>query len=429
MGESRSDGTEAGPTVLRVSLDYDRGSVDILGAEFVADGVPLDDPEPDDGSSAVWLRAKGGRRAFARRLPDPEIGQEVFDEDGGISRREAERRRTITVDVPWFGDSTEIAVLTGDATQGDSLDGAVSEPWRPIGRFEAGELKSLADIAAAADATPSFPVVVLPFRTGNPKALELVFISEGFRADELGRYGQVVDAFLDKLVHTAPFDALKDTLAARRVDAPSRESGLDDLDAGVRRDTLFSGRFGRGALRRLIEVDQGAAAAVGRAAAGGRPHVVLVIANTTEYGGSGGQVAVFSCEQNAANIALHELGHTLFGLADEYSDAGGATGSPSEPNVTGKPNPGSSTWTEAEVAQLKWRSHLTPGAPVPRITNPNCAAPLVNAPDHGVGVYEGAKYSHCRVFRPAATCKMRNVRDAFCPVCSEEISRRLRKFR
>jgi hypothetical protein len=46
--------------------------------------------------------------------------------------------------------------------------------------------------------------------------------------------------------------------------------------------------------------------------------MIMVMVNTTEYGGSGGDVATFSLAAGAQEIGLHEMGHTAFGFADEY---------------------------------------------------------------------------------------------------------------
>src|SRR6187200_1289534 len=65
--------------------------------------------------------------------------------------------------------------------------------------------------------------------------------------------------------------------------------------------------------------------------------VVVVIANTTEYGGCASN-GVFSVTKDAsgAEIVAHELGHALFNLADEY-DYGGSppcANAATEANVT-----------------------------------------------------------------------------------------------
>jgi len=47
--------------------------------------------------------------------------------------------------------------------------------------------------------------------------------------------------------------------------------------------------------------------------------IILVIVNDTEYGGSGGAVAVASLHALATELVLHENGHTFAALADEYN--------------------------------------------------------------------------------------------------------------
>jgi hypothetical protein len=48
---------------------------------------------------------------------------------------------------------------------------------------------------------------------------------------------------------------------------------------------------------------------------------ILVLVNSTTYGGSGGAIGVFSNDFYAVEVAQHEFGHTFMHLADEYSEA------------------------------------------------------------------------------------------------------------
>jgi hypothetical protein len=43
-----------------------------------------------------------------------------------------------------------------------------------------------------------------------------------------------------------------------------------------------------------------------------------MIVNSDQFGGTGGAVPVCSVAGGAVDIALHEMGHSYFGLADEY---------------------------------------------------------------------------------------------------------------
>ena len=98
------------------------------------------------------------------------------------------------------------------------------------------------------------------------------------------------------------------------------------------------------------------------------------------YSGATGQVGRFSegfclrrvqLATGATEIAIHEMGHTAFGLADEYPYyAGGAetghdhhpAGEPGEPNVTINTN----------RATLKWRWAVAPTTAIPTMSNPTC---------------------------------------------------------
>src|SRR2546428_228697 len=48
--------------------------------------------------------------------------------------------------------------------------------------------------------------------------------------------------------------------------------------------------------------------------------LVILVVNDTQFGGSGGGTLITSVAFSAAEIIVHESGHTLAGLADEYSD-------------------------------------------------------------------------------------------------------------
>jgi hypothetical protein len=391
---------------LRLTVDYDAGGARIRDAEVVDFAPVLRDRKPK-GQGAAWVELQVEGRRFARRLPDPAIGREVFSRDGTIERLEPEAARSAVIDMPWYDEPGDVVVHG----PGEPLRAAVAEIARP-------------PVGAVAKAAPPFPVTTL-FGAANPRALTLVFLAEGFRAAELPAYHAVVDAFIAKLRATAPFSTNMDALAAVRVESISPESGIDDGPRKVA--TLFDGAFANP--RRLIVVDQGKAKTMAdKAVPGSRPFVGLVVANTTEYGGSGGAVAVFSREATAPDIALHELGHTLFGLADEYSDAGASMTEPDEPNVTRKPRPGAA-WTDADRQALKWRPFLTAGIALPTSSNPNCDHVHNVTGPPGVGAFEGGKYRHCQVFRPTADCKMRTLTAPFCPVCQDVIRRKLATFR
>ena len=145
------------------------------------------------------------------------------------------------------------------------------------------------------------------------------------------------------------------------------------------------------------------------------------------YGGSGGSVATFSLAGGANEIAIHEMGHAAFGLADEYACwAGGnetgrdrhPAGEPSEPNVTLNTN----------RATLKWGWAVAATTALLTMSNPNCSqvdSRASTAAAGTVGLFEGAHYYHCGAYRPEYDCKMRNLGVPFCRVCRQVIWNRL----
>jgi hypothetical protein len=152
----------------------------------------------------------------------------------------------------------------------------------------------------------------------------------------------------------------------------------------------------------------------------------MVIVNSPRYGGSGGDVATFSTAPGAYEIALHEMGHTAFGFADEYEYYAGcgsgeaghdvyAGGEPIEPNVTRNTN----------RTTIKWKGVLTSAADLlPTTANANCGQcdpqPNPRQPDY-LGAYEGARYMHCGCYRPSYNCRMRVLGEPFCGACQKAI--------
>jgi hypothetical protein len=157
----------------------------------------------------------------------------------------------------------------------------------------------------------------------------VVILGDGFQSAELGAYATAAQNFAQTLSVTAPFDKLWSAVNVHRVDVASTESGAADPVAcggtGAVPHTYFDATFcGGGSIRRLLTVNSTTAISVATAQV---PAVSMtfVVVNSTVYGGSGGPVAVFSLAPNAQEIAVHEMGHTAFGLTDEYESYAGCS--------------------------------------------------------------------------------------------------------
>lgn len=259
----------------------------------------------------------------------------------------------------------------------------------------------------------------------------LVIIGDGYRSTELADYHTDVQSFITELRTTPPFDELFCGINVHRIDVVSTESGADDpacaggtaVTRATYFDATFCSVFAGTPMDRLLTIDQGLALSVANARVP-QQHQVLCIVNSTKYGGSGGTVATCSVNAQANEIAIHEIGHSAFGLADEYGGNGAGTpaGEPAQPNMT----------RDTNRATNKWRNLIAATTPMPSQCNPACTSstctPPATPPAAGaVGTYEGGIYSDCNTYRPLPSCYMRDY-GPFCPVCSGVIRATLQPF-
>jgi hypothetical protein len=262
------------------------------------------------------------------------------------------------------------------------------------------------------------------------QAFNVVLLAEGFTNPQQNDFNAACSAFVTALTGTDPFGQVAHALNVFRVNVASNESGADDPVAaggtGAAPHTFFDAQFGANGLRRLLVCDDTIAL---QAAISQVPEfsVVLVVVNSQIYGGSGGPVGVFSLAPGATEIALHEMGHTAFGLADEYAYyAGGVEPDhdhhpaidPTEPNVT----------VITDRPTLKWTWAVSAATALPTMSNPDCAS-VDNRPSPvpagTVGLFDGAHYYHCGAYRPEYDCKMRTLSVPFCRVCQHAIATRI----
>ena len=160
------------------------------------------------------------------------------------------------------------------------------------------------------------------------RAFTIVLLADGFTAAQQTAFNNACTAFVTALNATPPYDALAPAINVWRVNVASTDSGADDPTAGggtgATARTFFDSSFGGNNIRRLL-VCNNTTVLVTAAARVPEFSVAIVVVNSTIYGGSGGSVGTYSLAGGATEIAIHEIGHTAFGLADEYPYyAGGA---------------------------------------------------------------------------------------------------------
>lgn len=224
--------------------------------------------------------------------------------------------------------------------------------------------------------------------------LYLVIVGDGYTATELGAYAAHADAASNALFDIEPFKTYEPLFEVYRVDVISPESGVDhDPVHPTWRNTALDMGYWCGGTERLLCVN--VAKAQNAAGAAPRRDIVLAIANSSKYGGAGypssSLATVAGANGLAADIAIHEFGHGLGKLADEYDYGGPSTYTGperSERNV--------SILTAAQMAAqgTKWADWL--GQSFPGF-------------DGLVSTYEGAHYSTAGIYRPTSNSMMRNL--------------------
>ena len=228
--------------------------------------------------------------------------------------------------------------------------------------------------------------------------LNIVIMGDGYTAAEMPIFRAHATAFISKFLSKEPMATYKNTFNIYRVEVKSNQSGSDKPSAcyspEILVDTELNSKYCTGGTQRCITCDT--QKALGTAFINVPSYdEVLVVVNDPEYGGCAGTVACYTgVHSSATNIAVHEAGHSIFSVADEYWTSGATyTGSePSRVNV--------STYDSTQMAtnQAKW--HYWLGV-------------------EGVSTFEGGYYNQYGIYRPLSSCCMKSSSQPFCPVCRE----------
>lgn len=260
----------------------------------------------------------------------------------------------------------------------------VEIPW-PEG---ADRLRFGSDEARPRRGVPTSDAVALQFSGETDRRLDLVFFSEGYTSLEASAFAADTQRVVDYLATVSPWSEYLPLFNIWRVFLPSAESGVTGSADGVFADTHFQCAYNCEGIQRLICCDDDAVATTIDAFA---PYAdgVMILANSDVYGGSGGFVysTAFTGEgTDSLRVALHELGHALIGLWDEY-------GYGIEGDATDAPN----CAPEADAPPWDLWLDLPTVDAFPPCTYSNAVRPTLNR------------------------CLMNTLQDGYCPICEERI--------
>jgi hypothetical protein len=292
---------------------------------------------------------------------------------------------------------------------------------------------------------------------GDPaRKLDLLILGDGYTASDRGKFERDARRLMRVLFATSPFKERERDINVWGLVPPAAQSGVSRPSQGIHRRTPVGATYDAFDSERYILTFDNRAF---REIAANAPYdVVEILTNSATYGGGGiyGLYSTVAADSVwAPYIFIHEFGHHLAALADEYytSDVAYLPAvdrvEPWEPNVTALLDP----------AALKWKDLVKPGTPVPtpwpkekyeedsratqerrrRIRAENRpesemdalfreqmahdTAMLGGSPHaHEVGAFEGANYEARGFFRPQVDCIM-FTRDEvpFCAVCRRAI--------
>ena len=312
-------------------------------------------------------------------------------------------------------------------------------------------------VTRGAESRDAGPVIKL-HESGDPATkLDLLILGDGYTARERGKFERDARRLVTVLLATSPFKERQRDINVWGLSPAAAQSGISRPSQHIYRRSPVGATYDAFDSERYVLTFENKAF---RDIAANAPYdVVEILVNSATYGGGGiyGLYSTVAADSVwAPYIFVHEFGHHVAGLADEYytSDVAYLPAAdrvePWEPNVTALADP----------AALKWKDVVTPGTPVPtpwpkedferytreiqqtrreiraanrpeaemdalfRDEEKRDTALLNEGPHAGrVGAFEGANYEARGYYRPQADCIM-FTRDnvPFCAICRRAIA-------
>lgn len=326
--------------------------------------------------------------------------------------------------------------------------------WTNVWDLEVDPQDKTIDTSIPAEPGPLIEIVA---HGPSPQKVDLLILGDGYRADERTKFESDARRLVDRLLTTSPFRERQSDFNVWGLCPVARDSGISRPSTKSHKASPLGSTYDAFGLDRYILTFDNKSL---RQTASFAPYdFVQILCNGSAYGGGGifqlyGTVAADNTW--AAYVFIHELGHHVAALADEYYTSPVAylpTGQrfePWQPNVTALLDP----------TQLKWKDLVARETPLPtpwrkaeydtraqELRNKTAQLRKEGAPEveidtllreharldeqtlsgeaHAgkVGAFEGANYASTGYYRPAANCIMFTRTEEFCPVCRRAIER------
>ena len=285
--------------------------------------------------------------------------------------------------------------------------------------------------------------------------MDIVILGDGYSTTEMYKFKRDAIRLSGYLMDTEPFKSRKNDFNIRAIETPSHTSGVTRPHHGVFNRTPLSVHYSSfDSERYALTYDNRKV----RDIASQVPYDLMVILmNEKTYGGGGIYnlyTTVAADNKFAEYIMVHEMGHHLAALADEYYTSSVSyevpeiTVEPWETNITALFDP----------ADLKWRDLVEDSTPLPTpwnkeefdraghaIQRERDSLRAARAPEsivedlfirqlaiedgyfekeeyrYEVGAFEGAGYLSRGLYRPQVDCIMYTRHMQFCQVCRKSI--------
>ncbi len=256
-----------------------------------------------------------------------------------------------------------------------------------------------------APAAPPPPCESIIYRGQQDDKYDLVFVGDGFRAQDQQLFQKKVQQVLNRMRSFAPYAQQFRGFNVWLLSFESNETGLDNEANGVMRDTVLSLAVDKNIPRMLVipacakKLVSGAIAAYGL-----KPDAIVIVSNDHwPAGGRDKDYVAVTISGEMSTIVTHELGHLIGNLRDEYDCY---KCDPTQPD----PPPG--------VGPNKCQINVT----LDPVNYPLATNVLVE------NLFPGAWNRKTGAWRSEDQCHMRNRNSPFCKICDRALSQALEEY-